>query len=155
MASHCNLLNHADGSRCGLVLPKYCVFLPPVVQPEADHSQGQDEQLNQYDKQGMFDHPCIPPPDAAIFLWVWIYKIKEENNDCKKAHTICDGSTHGGHAQMSDQIFTPNPDMTDLSLFFTHAALENKLCQCSSLSLYPTVSYVENTTLVPLFPLHL
>jgi hypothetical protein len=36
------------------------------------------EQLNQYDKQGMFGHPCIPPPGAAIFHWVWIYKSKRK-----------------------------------------------------------------------------
>ena len=75
----------------------------------------------------MFGQPCITPPGAAIFHWTWIYKIKEEDYDCKKAHAVCDGSTCGGHAQIIGQTYAPTPDMTDLRLFFALAALENKL----------------------------
>ena len=56
------------------------------------------EQLDQYDKQGAFGLPCIPPLGADIFHWMWIYKIKEKDNQCIKACAVCDGSNHGGHA---------------------------------------------------------
>ena len=75
----------------------------------------------------MFGLPCIPPPGAAIFHWVWTYKIKEEDNHYKKACAVCDGSTRGGHAQIIVQTYAPTPHMTNLRLFFALAALENKL----------------------------
>jgi hypothetical protein len=37
----------------------------------------------------MFGTPCAPPPQAAIFHWVWIYKIKPEDNNRKKARAVC------------------------------------------------------------------
>ena len=48
----------------------------------------------------MFGDPCPPPLDASIFHWVWIYKIKEEEQNRKKARAVCDGSTRGGQAQV-------------------------------------------------------
>ena len=88
----------------------------------AEHAQ-----LDQYEQQDMFGAPIAPPPGAAIFHWVWIYKIKEEENSRKKARAVCDGSTRGGQAQVLGQTYAPTPDMTDLRLFFALAALENKL----------------------------
>jgi hypothetical protein len=85
------------------------------------------EQLNSYATQGMFGAPCFPPPGAAIFHWVWIYKFKPEDNNRKKARAVCDGSTRGGQAHVAGHTFAPTPDMTDLRLFFALAALENKL----------------------------
>ena len=75
----------------------------------------------------MFGAPCFPPPGAAIFHWVWIYKFKPEDNNRKKARAVCDGSTCGGQAHVAGHTFAPTPDMTDLRLFFALAALENKL----------------------------
>jgi hypothetical protein len=75
----------------------------------------------------MFGTPCLPPPHAAIFHWVWIYKIKTEDNDRKKARAVCDGSTRGGQATIAGHTYAPTPDMTDLRLFFALSALENKL----------------------------
>ena len=57
-------------------------------------------QLDQYAQQDMFGDPCPPPLDASIFHWVWIYKIKEEEQNRKKARAVCDGSTRGGQAQV-------------------------------------------------------
>ena len=85
------------------------------------------EQLDSYATQGMFGTPCTPPPQAAIFHWVWIYKIKTEDNNRKKARAVCDGSTRGGQAMIAGHTYAPTPDMTDLRLFFALAALENKL----------------------------
>ena len=41
-------------------------------------------QLYQYAQQDMFGDPCPPPLDASIFHWVWIYKIKEEEQTEKR-----------------------------------------------------------------------
>ena len=84
-------------------------------------------QLDQYAQQDMFGDPCPPPLDASIFHWVWIYKIKEEEQNRKKARAVCDGSTRGGQAQVHGPTYAPTPDMTDMRLFFALAALENKL----------------------------
>ena len=83
--------------------------------------------IDQYDKQDMFGSPVAPPPGAAIFHWVWIYKVKDEDNYRKKARAVCDGSTRGGQAQIHGPTYAPTPDMTDLRLFFALATLENKL----------------------------
>ena len=85
------------------------------------------EQLDSYATQGMFGTPCAPPLHAAIFHWVWIYKIKTEDNNRKKARAVCDGSTRGGQAMIAGHTYAPTPDMTDLRLFFALSALENKL----------------------------
>jgi hypothetical protein len=84
-------------------------------------------QLDNYESQGMFGTPCAPLPGHALFHWVWLYKIKEKENDLKKARAVCDGSTRGGQAQVQGQTYAPTPDMTDLRLFFALAALEGKL----------------------------
>ena len=84
-------------------------------------------QLDQYAQQNMFGTPCSPPPGASVFHWVWIYKVKEEDNNRKKARAVCDGSTRGGHAQINGHTYAPTPDMTELRLFFALATLENKL----------------------------
>ena len=117
-------------SQSNTVIPSAHRLTRKSLQTQSDWTEwlaSECEQLNQYDKQGMFGQPCIPPPGAAIFHWVWIYKIKEEDNHRKKARAVCDGSTRGGHAQISGQTYAPTPDMTDLRLFFALAALENKL----------------------------
>jgi hypothetical protein len=75
----------------------------------------------------MFGETCPPPPGASIFHWVWLYKIKTEENNRKKARAVCDGSTSGGQARVSGHTYAPTPDITDLRLFFALAALENKL----------------------------
>jgi hypothetical protein len=94
----------------------------------SDWLQSEAEQLDSYDTQGMFGTPCAPPPNAAIFHWVWIYKIKTEDNNRKKARAVCDGSTCGGQAMIAGHTYAPTPDMTDLCMFFAPlAALENKL----------------------------
>jgi hypothetical protein len=84
-------------------------------------------QLDQYDAQVMFGKPCPPTPERALFHWVWLYKIKTQENNLKKARAVCDGSTRGGQAQVKGQTYAPTPDMSDLRLFFALAALENKL----------------------------
>jgi hypothetical protein len=75
----------------------------------------------------MFGTPCPPPPGAAIFHWVWIYKVKTEDNNRKKARAVCDGSTRGGQATVAGHTYAPTPDMTDLRLFFALSVLENKM----------------------------
>jgi hypothetical protein len=68
-----------------------------------------------------------PIPGHALFYWVWLYKIKEIENDLKKARAVCDSSTHGSQSQVQGQTYVPTPDMTDLCLFFALTALEGKL----------------------------
>ncbi len=77
----------------------------------------------------MISKTCLVPlllllaPGAAIFHWVLIYKVKDEDNYRKKARAVCDGSTRGGQAQIYGSTYAPTPDMTDLRLFFGLAAL--------------------------------
>jgi hypothetical protein len=76
----------------------------------------------------MFGTPYAPTPGLAIFYWVWLYKIKEAEDNRKKARAgVCDGSTRGGQARVQGQTYAPTPDMTDLRLFLALAFLENKL----------------------------
>jgi hypothetical protein len=78
-------------------------------QPNWNEWQSSDFlQLDDCDAQGMFGAPCAPDPGRALFHWVWLYKIKEnENNHLKKACAVCDGSTRGGQAQVQEQMYAP------------------------------------------------
>jgi hypothetical protein len=42
-------------------------------------------QLDNYYAQGMFGTHTLPPPNSAIFYWVWVYIVKEMENNHKKA----------------------------------------------------------------------
>jgi hypothetical protein len=64
----------------------------------------------------MFGTPTVPSPDSAIFYWVWVYVVKETENNRKKARAVCDGSTRGGAAKISGHTFAPTPAMIDLPL---------------------------------------
>jgi hypothetical protein len=65
-------------------------------------------QLNNYFEQGMFGTPTVPPPNSAVFYWVWVYVIKVHKNNRKKARAVCDGSsTRGGTAHVSLDIPLP------------------------------------------------
>ena len=79
-------------------------------------------QLDNYHAQGMFGTPTVPPPNSAVFYWVWVYKIKEMENNRKKARAVCDCSTRGGAAHISGHTFAPTPDMVDLRLQVALAA---------------------------------
>jgi hypothetical protein len=102
----------------------------PGLKKQPDCSEWQSSeflQIDNYEYQGMFGTPCAPLPGHALFHWVWLYKIKEKENDLKKARAVCDGFTRGGQAQVQGQTYAPTPDMTDLRLFFALATLEGKL----------------------------
>jgi hypothetical protein len=74
-------------------------------------------QLDNYHAQGMFGTPTVPPPNSPLFYWVWVYKVKEMEDNWKKARAVCDGSsTRGGAAHISGHTFAPTPDMIDLRL---------------------------------------
>ena len=73
-------------------------FLP--TQPDwIEWLASEYKDINQCDKHDMFGHPCIPPAGAAIFIRFAFTKIKEEDNNHKKACVLCHGSTSGSHAQ--------------------------------------------------------
>ena len=84
------------------------------------------KQHDQYDAQQMYGEPCSPPPGAAIFNWVWIYKVKTNENNRKKARAVCDGSTRGGQARIFGHTYAATPDLTDFRLFIALCALEGK-----------------------------
>jgi hypothetical protein len=73
-------------------------------------------QLDNYYAQGMFNSPTVPPPNLAVLYWVWVYVVKEMENNRKKARAVCDGPTRGGAAKISGHTFAPTPDMIDLCL---------------------------------------
>ena len=82
------------------------------------------KQLDQYEAQGMFGEPCVPPPDAAVFNWVWVYKVKENEGGRKKARAVCDGSTRGGKVRVFGHTYAATPDLTDFRIFIALCALE-------------------------------
>jgi hypothetical protein len=73
-------------------------------------------QLDNYHAQDMFGTPNIPPPNSAVFYWVWVYSVKVHENNRKKAPAVCDGSTRGGTAHVSGHTFAPTPDMIELCM---------------------------------------
>jgi hypothetical protein len=73
-------------------------------------------QLDNYDKQGMFGTPCTAPIDASIFFWVWLYSIKPHENNCKKVHGVCDGSTRGGQTMIHGATYSPTPQQIDVRI---------------------------------------
>jgi hypothetical protein len=79
-------------------------------------------QLDNYYAQGMFGTPSIPPPNSVILYWVWVYVVKEMENNRNKARAVCDGFTRGGAAKISGHTFAPTPDMIDLRLQIALAA---------------------------------
>jgi hypothetical protein len=80
------------------------------------------KQLNAYHSQGMFGMPRTPTPANIIFYWVWVYAIKQHENNCKKACAVCDGSTRGNQAVVHGHTFAPTPDMANLRLQLALAA---------------------------------
>uniref|UniRef100_A0A7S1VQI3 Reverse transcriptase Ty1/copia-type domain-containing protein n=1 Tax=Grammatophora oceanica TaxID=210454 RepID=A0A7S1VQI3_9STRA len=76
----------------------------------------------------MFGEPCLPPPNSAIFHWVWIYLIKENPTEGirYKARAVCDGSSRGGQAQIHGATYAPTPDLTDFRIFVALCSMENK-----------------------------
>jgi Reverse transcriptase (RNA-dependent DNA polymerase) len=80
------------------------------------------KQLDAYHSQGMFGMPQMPTPADIIFYWVWVYAIKQHENNRKKAHAVCDGSTRGNQAVVHGHTFAPMPDMANLRLQLALAA---------------------------------
>ena len=97
------------------------------TQPDWDEwRKAEWTQHDQYDAQGMYGTPCSPPPGAAIFNWVWVYKVKEHEGNRKKARAVCDGSTRGGQVRILGHTYAATPDLTDFRMFVALCALEGK-----------------------------
>jgi hypothetical protein len=79
-------------------------------------------QLTNYHAQGMFGTPTVPPPNSSLFYWILVYKVKEMEDNRKKASAICNGSTRGGAAHISGHTFATTPNMIDLRLQVALAA---------------------------------
>lgn len=85
------------------------------------------EQLENYDRQGMFGEPIPPPADAPLFHWVWIYKMKDTPTETRrKTRVVCDGSPRAGQAVVTGHTYAATPDTTDLRVFCALSALEGK-----------------------------
>jgi hypothetical protein len=79
-------------------------------------------QLDNYDKQAMFEAPCTAPVDASVFYWVWVYSIKPHENNRKKVRGVCDGSTRGGKIIIHGATYSPMPQQIDFRLQIALAA---------------------------------
>jgi hypothetical protein len=88
-----------------------------------DWAASEHKQLNQYAKQDMFGSPIPPPPNAAVFNWVWTYVLKTDGT--KKARGVCDGSTRGGQVRTQDHTYASCVEQTSLRLFYALCALES------------------------------
>jgi hypothetical protein len=101
-------------------------------------------QLDNYDKQGMFGTPCTAPIDAFTFFWVWLYSIKPHENNCKKVHSVCDGSTRGGQMMIHGDTYAPTPQHIDFciqisiattrGMFLWHANVSNAFREADRLT---------------------
>jgi hypothetical protein len=80
------------------------------------------KQLDAHHSQGMFGMPQTPTPADIIFYWVWVYAIKQHENNRKKACAVCDGSTRSNQAVVHGHTFVPMPDMANLRLQLALAA---------------------------------
>src|SRR5688500_7604158 len=83
-------------------------------------------QFDQYAQQGMFGYPIEPFTQAAIFHWVWVYKIKATDNIRKKARGVCDGSICGGTVQITGHTFASTHEMLNFCLFLAICAILHK-----------------------------
>src|SRR5687768_5177301 len=71
------------------------------------------QQHKQYKWQNMLGQPIKRPHNAAIFKWVWVYRIKLDDN-CKKVCGACDSSTRGKLAFVSSHAYASTPEMLEL-----------------------------------------
>jgi hypothetical protein len=83
-------------------------------------------QLDQYDAQGMFGDPVDSKEEDAIFHLVWTYTINAVDGR-KKAHCVCDGSTHSGMVRVLAETYANCVDQTSPRLFYAIAVAENLL----------------------------
>jgi len=83
-------------------------------------------QLDQYDKQFMFGNPVPVEDESAIFHLVWTYVIKELDG-CKKARSVCDGSSRSGQVRVLDHTYANCVDRTGSRFFYAISAAENML----------------------------
>jgi hypothetical protein len=85
-------------------------------------------QLDQYDAQGMSSNPIAVEQDDTIFLLVWTYSIKALDG-CKKAHCVCNGSTHSGMGAVKvlDKTYANCVAQTSSRLFYAVLAGKNLL----------------------------
>ena len=86
--------------------------------------QSEWDQLDQYDRQGMFGTPIQAHHNTAVFRLVWTYAVKELDQQ-KKARCTCDGSPRAGHARVLDYTYANCVDHTSSRLFYAITAMKN------------------------------
>jgi hypothetical protein len=109
---------------------------------QSDYPEWHDSewfQLDNYDRQGMFGMPCTEPIDAWILFWVWLYSIKVHENNRKKVHGVCDGSTRVGQTMIYGATYAPTSQQinvrihiyiaTSLGMFLWHADVSNAFAE--------------------------
>jgi hypothetical protein len=80
-------------------------------------------QLQNYNKQTMFEAPCTAPVDASVFYWVCMYSIEPHQNNRKKVGGVCDGSTLGGKTMIHGATYAPTPQQIDFRLQIALSAI--------------------------------
>jgi hypothetical protein len=83
-------------------------------------------QLDQYADQMCFRDPTLVDKDNAVFHLVWTYYIKALDGH-KKAHCVCDGSSHSGTVKILDEVYANCINQTSLQLFYAVSAAKNLL----------------------------
>ena len=83
--------------------------------------------MDQYQHQGMFLDSISPPPNAAIFNFVWTYCVKTDGTSRKKARCTWDGSPRSGQAHTLDHTYASCVEQTGARIFYALAAQENLL----------------------------
>jgi hypothetical protein len=98
-----------------------------------DWQESEYLQLNQYEDQGMFDHPMAVLEEDAVFHLIWTYNIKVVDSP-KKTRCVCDGSTRSGHVCILAKMYANCVDQTSARLFYAVATAKNLLVYGADLS---------------------
>ena len=87
-----------------------------------DWANSERKQLNQYEKQEMFDKPCPLPPGATALSFLWTYLVKDDKT--KKARCVCNGAPSKGTVTLGP-TYAGSLDQTGARIFWLATAMLN------------------------------
>jgi hypothetical protein len=87
-----------------------------------DWAESERLQLDQYDKQGMFEKPCPLPDGANVLQFLWTYMLKDDGR--KKARCVCNGAPSKGTVTLGP-TYAGSLDQTGARIFWAAAAQRN------------------------------
>ena len=83
------------------------------------------KQLDQYRDQSTFDDPEPLPPNANLLSLCWVYLIKTDGFNTKKARCVCNGSPRMRGTVTLAETYASALDQTGSKMFWATAAINN------------------------------